>query len=135
MSKSAIYVVNDRVQLVQENGLIDLGSVIRRFGCNCHLNNNGINIAGAGYYNVKASFTVAPSAEGEVTITMYKDGVIVPGATATETVAAAGDNANLTIVALVREYCPCCDNSSNLTFVLSNSESNVVNSSIVVEKI
>lgn len=135
MSKSAIYVVNNTTQLVPENGLINLGSVIRRFGCNCHLNNNGINIAGTGYYNINASFTVAPTAVGEVTVTMYKDGIAVPGATATETAGAADDNINLSISAIVREYCPCCDNSSNLTFVLSDVEANVVNSAITVEKL
>jgi len=135
MSKSAIYTVNNTTQVVAVDGQINLGSVIRRFGCNCHLNNNAINITGSGYYDIDASFTIAPTADGEVTVTMYKDGIAVPGAVATETVAAAGDSANLSISSLVREFCPCCDNSSNLTFVLSGVESNVTNVAIVVEKL
>jgi len=135
MSRSAIYTVNATAQNVAVNGQINLGSVIRRFGCNCHLNNNAINIAGTGYYDIDASFTLAPTAAGNVTITMYKDGVAVPGATATETATAASDIVNLSLASLVREYCPCCDDSSNLTFVLTGTAASVTNVAIVVEKI
>lgn len=135
MSKSAIYIVNPSTQVVQVDGVITPGTIIRRFGPNLALSGNGIQISGAGYYDIDATFNVAPTEVGEVTITAYLDGVQIPGAVATETAAAAGDFVNLSISALVRENCPCCAGLRTLTFVLSGISSNVTNTAIVVEKI
>lgn len=135
MSKSAIYVVNSTTQSVADGGTIDLGVVQRRFGCNFALDNNAIRVAGAGYYDFSASFTVAPTAAGDVTITMYKDNTAIPGAITTQTAAAANDSVNLTITALVREGCSCCDSFSNITFVLSGEPASITNVAIVGEKI
>ena len=135
MSKSAIYVANNTAQNVAVNGLINPGTVIRRFGCNLMLSGTAINTNGCGYYDIDASFVVAPTAAGNVTITMFKDGIEVPGATASETATAANDIINLSISALVREYCPCGDSSSNLTFVLTGTASSVTNVAIVGEKL
>ena len=135
MSKSAIYTANTTAQNVAVNGLINPGTVIRRFGCNIHMSGNAINITGTGYYDVDASITLAPTAIGNVTVTMYKDGVAVPGAVATASVSAANDPTNLSISCLVREFCPCTDDSSNLTFVLSGTAANVTNVSVVIEKL
>ena len=135
MSKSALYVANTSNQTVQVDGVISPGTIIRRYGPNIGLAGNAIQIVGAGYYEIDASITVAPTAEGEVTVTAYKDGIIIQGATATETAAAAGDNVNLSISAIVREFCSCCDGLSNLTFVLTGTESTVTNIAITVEKL
>ena len=135
MSKSAIYVVNSTTQDVAENGLINPGTVIRRFGCNIRLSGTAINLNGSGYYDLNASFVVAPTAAEPVTVTAYKDGVAIPGAFATETPVAANDTVNLSISSLVREFCPCGDSSSNITFVLSGVSSAVTNSSVVIEKL
>ena len=135
MSKSAIYVVNPSTQLVAVDGVITPGTIIRRFGPNLNLSGNGIQIDGSGYYDIDASFNVAPTAEGEVTITAYLDSVPVPGGVATATVAAAGDFVNLSISSLVRENCPCCAGLKTLTFVVTGVESNITNAAIVVEKL
>ena len=135
MSKSAIYTVNTSSQNVTPNGIIGLGSVIRRFGPNLHLSGNAIQIEGAGYYDIDASITVAPTTAGNVTISVYKDNVLIPGATATETAAEANDPVNLSITALVREQCPCCDGASNLTFVLTGTASAISNIAVVVQKL
>lgn len=135
MSKSAIYVANNTAQNVAVNGLINPGTVIRRFGCNLMLSGSSINTNGCGYYDVNASFVIAPTAAGNVTVSMFKDGVAVPGATASGTAAAANDAVNLSISALVREYCPCGDSSSNLTFVLTGTAASVTNTAITVEKL
>lgn len=132
---SAIYTANTSAQNVAVNGNINLGSIIRKFGCNIDLTGDAIRIAGAGYYDIDASFTVAPTAAGNVTITAYKDNVAIPGATATETVTAANDVVNLNFSSLVREFCSCCEGASNLTFVLSGTAASVTNSAIIVEKI
>ena len=135
MSKSAIYVVNQSTQVVPVDGTVTLGTIIRRFGPNINLSGNGIQICGAGYYDIDAQFVVAPTAEGEVTITAYLDGVAIPGAISSATVAAAGDLATLSISSLVRENCACCSGLKTLTFVLTGAESNITNSAVIVEKI
>lgn len=135
MSKSVLYTVNQSVQNVAVDGIINLGTINRRYGCNLDLGGNGILISGAGYYLVNASITVAPTAEGQVTITLQKDGSAVPGAVASATAAAAGDLVNLSISCIVRENCPCCDGLSNLTFVLSETASSVSNIAVDVIKL
>ena len=135
MSKSTIYVANTTSQDVSVDGTINLGSIIRRFGPNLNLRGSNIQVAGAGYYDIDANFTVAPTADSEVTITAYRNNVPIPGATATETAAAAGDTLNLSINAIVREGCSCCDGISNISFVLTGVESAVTNAAIVVEKL
>lgn len=57
---------------VAVDGVIPLGSLIRRYGCDVALNGNTVNITGAGYYDVDASVTVAPAAVGTVTITSLR---------------------------------------------------------------
>ena len=91
MSKSTIYTANTNSQDVTVNGTINLGSIIRRFGPCLNLSGSNVQVEGAGYYDIDSSFTVAPTAEGEVTITAFRNNVAIPGATATETAAAAGD--------------------------------------------
>lgn len=135
MSKSAIYTANTTAQNVAVNGSINPGTVIRRFGCNIHMSGNAINVTGTGYYDIDANFTIAPTAVGNVTVTMYKDGTEVPGATATASTSTANNPVNLSISCLVREYCPCADDSSNLTFVLSGTAASISNVAIVVEKL
>lgn len=78
--KSGIYVVN-----TQTGQSIGIGStyvpltVIRRYGKYCQLGRNGVSIGncagGAGYYDIDASVSVAATAVGNVTATLYKDGL------------------------------------------------------------
>lgn len=135
MSKSAIYTTNQSVQSVAINGIIAPGTVIRRFGCNFNLSGNAIRIAGEGYYEFNTSITLAPTTEGEVTVTAYKDGVAIPGAIASETAAAAGDLVNLSLDFILREGCPCCDSGSNITFVLTGTAASVTNIAITGDKL
>jgi hypothetical protein len=135
MSKSAIYVVNTSVQDVLVDGIINPGTVVRRFGPNLNLAGNAIQVAGAGYYEINASITIAPTAAGDVTVTAYKDGVALQGAVVTGTAAAADDFVNLSISSIVREYCSCCDGLTNLTFVVTGVNSSISNVAIAVEKL
>lgn len=77
--KSALYAAMQTPTAVAVDGVIPLGSLIRRYGCDVALNGNAVNITGAGYYDVDASVTVTPAAAGTVTVTLYKDGVAVLG--------------------------------------------------------
>lgn len=135
MSKSAIYTANTSTQDVAIDGIISPGTIVRRFGPNITLSGNALQIAGAGYYEIEASITLEPSTTDAVTVTMYKDGVPVQGATASSTVATANDPTNLSITSLVREFCNCCEGLSNLTFVLTDTPASVTNIAIVVEKL
>ena len=134
MSRSAIYVANISPQNVLEGGTIGLGTIIRRFGSNLNLAGSGIQIQGAGYYDIDASITVTPAAAGVLTIVIMKDNVPVQGATASFTVE-ADSVYTLPVTALVRENCACCEGLSNLTFVLQDVAAEVNNIAVIVEKI
>ena len=131
--KSALYAAMQTPTAVAVGGVIPLGSLIRRYGCDVDLNGNAVNITGAGYYDVDASITAAPTAAGTVTVTLYKDGVAVPGATASATAAAADDVVDLNIPALVRQVC--CAAGSALTLVLTGAAATVNNVALRVQRI
>ena len=134
--KSALYAAMQTPTAVAVGGVIPLGSLIRRYGCDVSLNGNAVNITGgnqsAGYYDVDASLTVAPAAVGTVTVTLYKDGVAVPGATASATAAANG-TVDLSIPALVRQVC--CAAGSALTLVLTGAAATVNNVALRVQRV
>ena len=130
--KSAIFTANTNAQAVAAGGTLALGSTIRRYGCNLNQNGNSITINGcddAGYYDVKA----APTAAGTVTVSLFRNNVAVPGAAASAAVSTAGNPVNLSIAALVREFC--CGDDSALTLVLSGAASTVSNVAVVAERI
>lgn len=130
--KSAIYTANTGAAAVAVGGVVPLGTVNRRFGCNLNLSGNGITAMGTGYYDVTASFTLTAAAAGNVTVTMFRDGVAVPGATATATATAAGV-VDVAFPALVRlQY---CNSSTTLTFVLTGVASTLNNAAVVVKKL
>ena len=134
--KSALYTAMQTPTAVAVGGVIPLGGLIRRYGCDIALNGNAVNIYGgrenAGYYDVDASITATLTAAGAVTASLYKDGVAVPGATATATGAASG-TVNLDLTALVRQ--PCCAAGAALTLVLTGVEATVDNVALRVQRI
>lgn len=129
---SAIYTANTATQPLFVGNTIGLGTTRRRFGCAIERNGDSIILKSCGYYKVSASITAAPTAVGTVTATLFRDGVAVPGATASAAVSTANNPVNLSIDAIVRETC-CSD--ATLTLVLSGTNSNVTNAAVVVEKI
>ncbi len=133
MSRSAIYVANIGDQAVSVGGTIALGGIVRRFGCAADLNGNSINITEAGYYDVDISVTAEPTAAGIVTVTLYNNGVAVPGATASASVSTAGNPLNVSIASVVRV--PCGGSSGSLSAVLTGTAATVTNIATVVEKL
>lgn len=131
--KSLIYTAMQTPTDVAVNGVIPLGTIVRRYGCNCNLNGNGIAINGQGYYDVDVSVEAVPDAAGTVTIQLLKDGVAVPGATAAATVAAVANTVTLAFPATVR--LGCCSTGSVLTLLLAGAASTVNNVAARVEKI
>lgn len=130
--KSALYTAMQTPTAVAVNGAIPLGSLICRYGCDITLNGNAVNIVGKGYYDVDTSITVAPTAAGTVAATLYKDGVVVPGATASAN-ATAGSPVTLAFPALVRQAC--CASGSALTLVLTGAAATVSNVALRVQRI
>ena len=133
MSKSLIQVANQSAQTVAVNSIIAPGSVQRRFGCNCRLSGNAIEVEGQGYYSVDAAVSIAPTAAGAVTVALYANGVQVPGAIAYGSVSTAGSPVTLSIVSTLRQGC-CCDNADTLTLVLLAGAGVVQNVSMRVTK-
>ena len=130
--KSALYTAMQTPTAVAVDGVIPLGSLIRRYGCDISLNGNAVNLTGAGYYDVDASITATLTAAGTVTATLYKDGVAIPGATASASGAANGV-VNLSIPALVRQAC--CASGSALTLVLIGAAATVSNVALRVQRV
>ena len=128
-----IYTAMQTPTAVAVNGIIPLGTIVRRYGCNCNLNGNGIAINGQGYYDVDVSVEAVPDAAGTVTVQLLKDGVAVPGATAAATVAAVANTVTLAFPATVR--LGCCSTGSVLTLLLTGAASTVNNVAARVEKI
>ena len=133
MGRSLIQTANQSPQQVAVNGIINPGSVQRRFGCNLRLSGNGIEVSGEGYYSVIASVTVAPTAAGTVTVAIYNNGAQVPGLIASESVTTAGNPASLPLIGTIRQGC-CCDSADNLTCVLLAGPGTVQNVSLQVIK-
>lgn len=133
MSRSLIQVANQSTQAVAVNSIIALGSTQRRYGCNCRLSGNGIEVDGEGYYTIDADVSIAPTAAGNVTVALYNNGAQVFGAVAYGSVTTAGNPTSLSINATVRQGC-CCDSADNLTLVLLEGAGNVQNVSMRVVK-
>ena len=133
MSRSLIQTTNQTTQAVAVNGIISLGSVLRRFGCNCRLSGNAVECVGEGYYKVDVNVSVAPTATGAVTVALYNNGVQVPGAIAYGSVSTAANPVTLPIETTIRQGC-CCDSADSLTVVLVEGAGDVQNVSVRVEK-
>ena len=132
MGKSLIQVANPSNQAVTADSIITLGSVIRRYGCNCKLSGNAIELYKGGYYKVNGTVSISSTAAGNVTVGLYQDGVQYPGAIAYGTAAGAGDFVTLPIQTTVRIEDPC--GSANLTLVVVEGAGSVVNVSLGVDK-
>lgn len=133
MSKSLIQVANQSAQTVAVNSIISLGSVLRRFGCNCRLSGNAVEVDGQGYYTIDASVTVAPTAAGTVTVALFNNGVQIPGAIASASTGTAGNPVSVALNTTIRQGC-CCDSADSITCVLLAGPGTVSNISLRVEK-
>lgn len=120
MSKSLIQTVNPNVQTVADDGAVSPGTVVRRFGCNCRLSGNAHELVGNGYYALDGMITAVAAAATPVTVTLYADGVAIPGMTASVTPGAAGDVVTLPLINTVR-VCGNC--ATTVTCVITGATS------------
>lgn len=132
MSKSVLYSANTQPQAIADGGVINFGTVVRRYGKNLKLSGGNAIAEGCGYYSVDVNITCmgTQSTVDNVTIAIYDNGVAVPGAEAEFSVAAANYNA-VTIPCIIRETC-CCE--SAITVRVSGAALTVLNAAIKVEK-
>ena len=133
MSRSLIQTSTQSAQNVALNGIISLGSVLRRFGCNCRLSGNAIEVTGEGYYTIDATVTATPTAAGNVTVALYSNGVQIPGTLVSGGVTTVGNSVTLPIVTTIRQGC-CCDSADNITCVLTEGPGVIENISLRVIK-
>jgi len=136
MSKSAIQLINSTSQAVIENGTINMGSIIYRFGPNLTAGNGSLIIAGAGYYSVNVSATILPSAAGQVTMELYQNGNPIKGAIVSENAASTTVPITLTLPPIMVKInyngnCPCDSLPENITLVLTTGAGTV--SSVVTQ--
>ena len=128
---SLLYAVNSATQAVSVDGTIDFGRIVRRYGREIDLSGGSVALNGAGYYAIDAAIAFEGTAAGVVTITLYKDGVAIPGASALRSTA-DGTTYDVAIPCIVREKC-CCE--SVITAVVTGAAIDVTNATIRVIKL
>lgn len=133
MSKALLQTANTSAQDVAENGIINPGSVVRRYGCNIRLNGNAQEISGEGYYTLTGSVSIAPTAAGAVSVVMMENGVQIPGTLVTGSTTTAGNAVALPIDGTVRLGC-CCNGASQITCVLLAGAGSVLSYSMRIDK-
>lgn len=132
MSRALLYAANTTPQTVVTTGsVINFGSVVRHCGCNCTLSGGNAEVAGVGYYTVDTNISFTGTAASTVLVQLYEDGIAVPGANSTVTIAANGIG-SVTIPAVVRQRC-CKD--SVITTNISGLNGTVTNASVRVIKL
>ena len=131
---SVLYVANTTTQVVTADSVINPGVIIRRTAqSQANLNGTGITLTGSGYFVVDVNVTFTAPVAGDITVQLYKDGVAVPGATATESIAtAATEVKSMSFSVEVRNTC--CDNYSTLTLVNSSISAIYTNVSVRVKR-
>lgn len=136
-TKPNIYVANTTSTSVLANSIIPLGSIIRRY-CQCTLNLSGnaiiVDDKYSNYYLVTVSGTFTAPAAGVVTLQLIQNGTNVVGATASETITAAGtETRSISFTAIIRATCGCAIDT--LTVLNSGVAATFTNMTVTVERI
>lgn len=131
MSKSLLYGVNTNEQIIVIGDRVNFGNVVRRYGCNINMTGGEVNITGEGYYAVDASITFVGAGAGDVTVTLLKDGSVIPGAGASVTLTGAGTYTLVLPPSVIRQKC--CGEST-ITAVVTGLAGTISNATIRVVK-
>lgn len=93
-------------QSVLANGIIPLTTIQRKYGCATLPTSDGLLLSRPGYYKVTASITLTAPAGGVVSVQLQKNGIDVPGITASSTITTANTEVRtLNISGVVRVNC------------------------------
>lgn len=131
MANSLLYGVNNAPQVVIVGDRVNFGSPVRRYGKNITMSGGEVNVRGEGYYNVDASVTLVAGAAGIATVTLLRDGAVIPGASASLTVADAGTYTIVVPPSAIREKC--CGEAT-ITAVISGVIGTISKATIRVTK-
>ena len=109
-----VFLNNNAEQAVPVGGSANLGNVVRKYckciNCKTTFANNGNSLAlqQEGVYKVEVNINFSGDAAGDVTFQLANNGVLIPGAIATETITTADTefrNVTLTAYVLVDSSC------------------------------
>lgn len=130
----ALYAYTSTAQTVPAEGLVVLAQAVRR-GHSASLTGTGITLNRPNsFYIVSASVRGTTTAAGELGITAQLDGVAIPAARGSQTVAAAGDQANVAIeFGIATDDFACC-NPPTVTFVNSGVASILESIAVTVQR-
>lgn len=141
MARAMGYYTYTGVQEVAAGNILPLTNTIRQYGQCIRLNGNSIKLRSscgcngvdraAGYYTVSVNATLTASAVGPVTVSLYQDGNLVPGAVQTSSAAADGI-VNFGFTAPVRVFCN--QSESTLTVYVNGQQVNTMNVAVEVVK-
>ena len=125
-------------QDVAINGLLTFTTDRILTGCTITRNGPTFQLNKPGYYyvtfNADGAATTAP---GDVVVVLQNNGIAIPGAMATVTVAAADDATNLAFATIVKVPPSCCaiDNTAMLTLVNTGVAATFTNVNINITKL
>ena len=130
----SLYVWNEAAQDVAVGGTLALGSGMRCGTCVVQ-NGNVVTLNAPGWYRFEASVTGTTDAAGTFAVEARVDGVVVPGATASQTVAVAGDLAALPLAFFVRADGCCRVSRPTVTLVNVGDAGTVENLAMTVTRV
>lgn len=129
--KSGVYIGSSTASVVSPGEIIPIGTVQRAYGCDIKLNGDTVIVCGKEKaYKVTAVMTLSAASTDPITVTLQQDGVDVPFAFSTITVAGTSDQTVLAVQGVVRNTCKC---ASTLAFVLTGAEATIDNDNVIVE--
>ena len=129
---------NITTQEVAVNGTLTFSTDRILTGCTATRNGQTFQLNKPGYYYITFNADgAATTAAGDVVVVLQNNGVAIPGAIATQTVAAADDAVNLAFITIIRVPPSCCavDNTANLTLVNTGVAATFTNANINITKL
>lgn len=130
MGKGLLYASNSNTQALAVGETINFGMPVRRYGCYIDMSGGNVVIDGSGYYTDTINITFTANGTGLATFTIYKDGIAVPGATCSITVA-NGNVYNIVIPCVVKQKCEC---ESTIVVAISGVALTISNAAVEVIK-
>ena len=132
---SAIYAANTNPQTLTANvaATVNFGQIVRAFGAYTNLSGGNVVINNMGYYVGDTNITVKSTAGAVVTVQLFKNGVLIPGATSTSTIGTGATEISLSIPFMIRNTC--CAESTITAVVTSTAEGSVESAAILLRKV
>ena len=115
-NNSLIFKVTTTPATILAGGILPLTTIARRRGRLITSENDSISLNAPGYYKVTVTVTASGSEAGDIVLNVLKNGIEIPGLTASETITTATTELRtLTISGTVRVLCG--EGSAVLTLV------------------